>query len=44
MIVPDGEDDKVYISKGYKIINVPVDFKADFIDDIEYRVINGVYR
>ena len=35
MIIPDGEDDRLYIAKGYKIIEVPVDFKADFIDDID---------
>lgn len=35
MIVPEGEDEKLYISRGYKIIDVPIDFKADFIDDID---------
>ena len=35
MIIPDGEDERIYIAKGYKIIEVPVDFKADFIDDID---------
>lgn len=35
MIIPDGEDERLYIGKGYKIIDVPVDFRADFIDDID---------
>ena len=35
LIIPDEEDDLPYIEKGYKIIKVPVDFKADFIDDID---------
>ena len=35
LIIPEGEDEKLYIAKGYKIIDVPVDFKADFIDDID---------
>lgn len=35
LIIPDGEDERTYIAKGYKIIDVPTDFKADFIDDID---------
>ena len=35
LIIPDNEDELEYIKKGYKIINVPDDFKADFIDDID---------
>ena len=35
MIIPENEDEKIYIAKGYKIINVPIDFRADFIDDID---------
>lgn len=35
IILPEDADEFEYIQKGYKIINVPVDFKADFIDDID---------
>ena len=35
MIVPEDESVEPYIAKGYKIIDVPIDFKADFIDDID---------
>lgn len=35
IVIPDDEPDDLYISKGYKIIKVPVDFKADFLDDID---------
>lgn len=35
MIIPDDDSDAKYIAKGYKIIEAPIDFKADFIDDID---------
>lgn len=35
MVVPDDDDKNSYIAKGYKLIEVPIDFKADFIDDID---------
>lgn len=36
IILPEGADEKEYRLKGYvKIIHPPVDFKADFIDDID---------
>lgn len=35
LVIPDGEDPNSYINKGYKIIEVPGDFKVDFIDDID---------
>lgn len=35
LVIPDEEPSSIYIAKGYKIIDVPVDFKADFLDDIE---------
>ena len=35
LVIPDGEDERLYIAKGYKILPVPIDFKADFIDDID---------
>lgn len=35
MIIPDDDSDDKYIAKGYKIIEAPIDFKADFIDDID---------
>ncbi len=35
MVVPDEDDIEPYIKKGYKIINPPIDFRADFIDDID---------
>lgn len=35
IVIPDEDPDELYISKGYKIIKVPVDFKADFLDDID---------
>ena len=34
-IIPDEEDINEWIDKGYKIINVPIDFRADFQDDID---------
>ena len=36
IILPEGADEKEYKLKGYvKIIHPPIDFKADFIDDID---------
>ena len=35
VIIPEDEDERIYLAKGYKIIEVPIDFKADFIDDID---------
>ena len=35
IIIPDDDDSTPYIEKGYKVIEVPVDFKPDFIDDID---------
>lgn len=33
--IGDGEDSKPYEEKGYKILNVPIDFKPNFLEDIE---------
>lgn len=35
MVIPDDDDPKTYIDKGYKIIEAPIDFRADFLDDID---------
>lgn len=35
VVIPDEEPSEPYIAKGYKIIEAPIDFKADFIDDID---------
>ena len=35
VVIPDGDDLAIYQGKGYKIIDVPVDFRADFMDDID---------
>lgn len=35
VVIPDDEDSNSYIAKGYKIIEAPIDFKADFLDDID---------
>ena len=35
MVIPEDEDSDLYIKKGYKIIEVPIDFRADFLDDID---------
>lgn len=35
IVIPDEEPSEPYIVKGYKIIEAPIDFKADFIDDID---------
>jgi len=34
-IIPDGADVENYINKGYKILDVPIEFKTDFKDDID---------
>ena len=34
-VIPDDADEQDYINKGYKIIRPPIDFKPNFIDDIE---------
>lgn len=35
VVIPDDEPSEPYIAKGYKIIEAPIDFKANFIDDID---------
>jgi len=36
VILKDGEDIDAYVAKGYsKILDVPIDFKADFLDDMD---------
>lgn len=35
LVIPDEDDEEPYVKKGYKIIYPPIDFKADFIDDID---------
>ena len=35
VVIPDEDNEQFYIEKGYKIIHPPIDFKADFIDDID---------
>lgn len=34
-VIPEDSDVNVYINKGYQIIDVPVEYKANFTDDIE---------
>ena len=34
-IIPDKDDEAAWKAKGYKIIKPPIDFKANFIDDID---------
>ena len=34
-VIPDDDNLSVYIDKGYKILDVPGEFKADFLDDID---------
>ena len=34
-VIPDGVDDTPWVIKGYKILEVPIDFKANFVDDID---------
>ena len=35
LVIPDNEDPCIYVTKGYKILKVPGDFKVDFLDDID---------
>lgn len=36
VVIQDGEDINSYIAKGHnKIIDIPIDFKADFLDDMD---------
>ena len=35
IVLKDNEEEITYIKKGYKILEVPIDFKADFLDDID---------
>ena len=35
LVIPENEDYHIYEEKGYKILDVPVDFKSDFLDDID---------
>lgn len=35
IVLNDDEDELIYITRGYQILNVPVDFKSNFLDDIE---------
>lgn len=34
-VISDSENDKIWREKGYKILNVPIDFRANFMDDID---------
>lgn len=34
-VLQDDEDDMPYLRQGYKIFDVPIDFRADFLDDID---------
>ena len=34
-IIPDGDDVSVWVDKGYKILTVPIEFKSNFMDDID---------
>lgn len=34
-VIPDEEPSTTYLDKGYKILDVPGEFKADFLDDID---------
>ena len=35
LVIPDNEDIDIYRLKGYKLIDVPIDFRSNFLDDIE---------
>ena len=35
VIIPDNEDENKWVLKGYKILNVPIDFKSNFLEDID---------
>lgn len=34
-IIPDADDGEVWEDRGFKIINVPIDFKPQFVDDMD---------
>lgn len=34
-VIPEGDSIDIWRDKGYKIIEVPIDFKSNFLDDIE---------
>ena len=34
-VIPDGEDTTSWSDKGYKILSVPVEFRANFLDEID---------
>lgn len=34
-IIPDGENIKIWKDKGYRVLEVPIEFKSDFRDDID---------
>lgn len=34
-VISDNDDLKIWKSKGYKILDVPIDFRANFMDDID---------
>jgi hypothetical protein len=34
-VIADNDDLKIWKSKGYKILDVPIDFRANFMDDID---------
>ena len=34
-VIDDNDDEQIWIDKGYKIIKAPIDFKSNFMDDIE---------
>ena len=35
MVLSDSDDTQIYLEKGYKIIDVPIDFRPNFLDDID---------
>jgi len=35
LVIPDDDESQPYIDKGYKIIYPPIDFRAEFLDDID---------
>lgn len=35
IILPENSDENEFIAKGYKILDIPIDFKPNFTDDIE---------
>lgn len=34
-VIPEGSELKSYIDKGYKILSVPIEYKANFLEDID---------